>query len=81
MKTFVVLGLVLAMPALVLAQSPLPKEGSGALTSYFTGTLKVLPAGQDFAAITYESFGIVTNDAGQGFLHNASAHCVGGLTT
>lgn len=86
MKTSTTLGLLLLVivtPTFTLAQSPqspLPKEGSGAVTTYFTGTLKSLPMGQDFVAITYEVFGVTTNDAGQGFLHNVSTRCVGGLS-
>ena len=84
MKTFTILGLLLVLvivtPTFILAQSPLPKEGSGANTSYFTGTLKSLPMGQDLVAITYEVFGVTTNDAGQGFFHNVSSRCVGGLS-
>ncbi len=84
MKTSTILGLLLVLVIVTatfsLAQSPLPKEGSGAATSYFTGTLKSLPMGQDFVAITYEVFGVTTNDAGQGFFHNVSSRCVGGLS-
>lgn len=84
MKKSTILGLLLVLvivtPTLTLAQSPLPKEGSGAHTSYFTGTLKSLPLGQDFVTITYEVLGVTMNDAGQGFLHNVSSRCVGGLS-
>jgi hypothetical protein len=71
--------LLLIAPISALAQ-PLPKEGRGAMTSYNTGTVKILAGGQDVAAITYDVLGIITNDAGQGFLHNASYRCVGGLS-
>ncbi len=70
---------LLIAPICALAQS-LPKEGSGTTTIYFTGTVKMLAAGQDLAAITYDVLGVWANDAGQGFLHNASSRCVGGLS-
>ncbi len=68
MKASTILGLLLVLvivtPTFTLAQSPLPKEGSGVLTSYYTGTTKSLPMGQDLVVITYEVFGVTTNDAG-----------------
>lgn len=73
--------LMLITPIYALAQSsPLPKEGSGATTAYYTGTLKNLPAGQDFAVVTYDVLGVIVRDEGQGFLHNASSRCVGALS-
>jgi hypothetical protein len=71
---------LLVTPLYALAQSPLPKEGSGATTSYYTGTIKSLPAGPDLAVLTYDVFGVTTNDASQGFFHNLSGHCVGALS-
>src|SRR5262249_18003998 len=71
----ILLGVVLATTA--TAQTALPKEGTAATTTYFTGTGKAMPVGADRIELTYEVFGIVVNEAGQGFLHHASARCVG----
>jgi hypothetical protein len=82
MRTFTIFGLLLVLivtPTIAFAQSPLPKEGNGATTSYFTGTSKTLAMGKDSVRITYEVLGIVTNDAGQGFAHNVSVRCQGAL--
>ena len=62
------------------AQSPLPKEGSGKTTIYYTGSLKALPAGEDVVAVTYDVLGIVTNNSGHGMFHLLSTQCVGGFT-
>lgn len=81
MKKSIILGslLVIALATVSLAQSPLPKEGSGAMTVAYTGTLKTLALGTDHVRIAYEVFGVATNDAGQGFFHNTSGRCIGGL--
>jgi hypothetical protein len=82
MRTTTIFGLLLVLivtPTMAFAQSPLAKEGNGAFTSYFTGTSKTLAMGKDSVRITYEVLGIMTNDAGQGFAHNMSIRCDGGL--
>ena len=82
MRTSTIFGLLLVLivtPTVAFAQSPLPKEGNGATTGYFTGTVKILPMGKDSVRFTYESMGIVTNDAGHGFGHNVAARCHGGM--
>lgn len=82
MITRAILGLLflMATATYALAQSPLPKKGNGATTASHTGTLKSLALGQDFAVITYDVLGVTMNDAGQGFFHDASSRCVGGLS-
>lgn len=85
MKRCVVLGslrllpLLIALPTWVLAQPALPKEGSGSVTGYYSATAKTLGLGGDQSRSTYESTGIVVNDAGQGFLHSLSVRCLGSL--
>lgn len=80
LKRFVIIALFLAgtSPATAWAQS-LPKEGGGSSTAYYTGAFKTLEAGKDHVSSSYEVLGIVVNDAGQGFLHNAAVRCLGGL--
>ena len=81
MKAYCVLvGLVfIVVAAPASAQSSLPKEGSGSLTAYITSTWKVLTLGpgQERTQGTYEGPGVATNDAGQGFMHNVAARCLG----
>src|SRR5512137_2226450 len=82
MRTPTIFGLLLVLivtPTVAFAQSPLPREGNGALTTYLSGTSKILPMGKDSVRATYEILGIMTNDAGQGFGHNMPIRCDGGL--
>ena len=58
----------------------MPKQGTGKITTYYTGSVKALPAGDDLVAVTYDVLGIVTNSAGQGAFHMVSTHCLGGFT-
>jgi len=81
MKAYYTLGAVLliAVAAPASGQSSLPKEGSGSMTIYVTSTWKTLALGpgQERTQGTYEAPGVVTNDAGQGFLHNVAMRCLG----
>jgi hypothetical protein len=70
----------LLIPGFASAQSPLPKEGTVKTTTYYTGTVKALPAGDDAVAVTYDVLGILINNAGQGAFHFISTQCVGGFT-
>jgi hypothetical protein len=81
MKTTLMIGAALLfVPGFASAQSLLPKEGTVKITTYYTGSVKALPAGDDVVAVTYDVLGIVTSSAGQGPFHLVSTQCVGGFT-
>jgi hypothetical protein len=55
----------------------LPKEGNFATTTYFHDVTDVAEANPGLFMWTFEDYGIVTNDAGSGFMHHMSIHCKG----
>jgi hypothetical protein len=60
----------------------LPKEGSFASTTYFHDIYDAVEATPGIYMWTFEDYGIVTNDAGSGFMHHMSIHCKGhGVST
>ena len=57
-----------------------PKEGVESATSTFYATSKVLPLEEGRMALTYEAFGVMISDTGEGLFHNATARNLGVLT-
>ncbi len=57
-----------------------PKEGVEPNTTTYYSTSKVLPLGEGRMALTYEAFGVVINDKGEGLFHNATLRLLGGMT-
>lgn len=56
----------------------LAKEGTFDLRLAWSGSVEaVIPASRNGDAFIYEFLGVTTNQAGEGFLHNASVRCVG----
>lgn len=56
----------------------LPEEGAFDLRLAWSGTIEArIPAGRDGDAFVYQFLGVATNQAGDGFLHNASVRCIG----
>lgn len=56
----------------------LSKEGTFRLRLAWSGSVEALiPAGRDAQAFVYQFLGVATNQAGEGFLHNASMRCIG----
>jgi hypothetical protein len=76
---------VLLAPALALSQTqppaatPLPREGTVSSIVFSSATLNAMPLGKDRVQYSYESLGISTSQTGEGLLHNASMHCLGGF--
>ena len=80
MKTrlFVILSLitlaVFALGNIARGQS----EVTESVTTSYYGTSKSLPLGSDRIYATWESFGVVLSDTGQGSLfHNVTIRCIG----
>ena len=57
-----------------------PKEGVESVTSTFYATSKVLPLEEGRMALTYEAFGVMISDTGEGLFHNATVRNLGGMT-
>lgn len=55
----------------------LPKEGTFAATTYFHDVSDVVEATPGRYMWTFEDYGIVTNNAGAGFMDHLSIHCKG----
>ncbi len=79
--------MALAALAFMLAQSggfasqataaELAKEGTFSIRAAWSSAWQGFAMGEDRWVSTFDLKGVVTNDAGQGFLHNTSMRCVG----
>jgi hypothetical protein len=47
------------------------------VTTTHYGTSKNLPLGPTAGYMTWESFGVIVSDAGEGLFHNATIRCMG----
>ncbi len=57
----------------------LPKEGSFSYKGFAHGTFAAIAMGEERVQFNYECYGIILNDAGEGFLHLASTHTLGAI--
>jgi hypothetical protein len=77
-KSICILGLGLALLFIfglnVHAQS---NEVTESVTSSYYGTSKMLPLGPDRGYMTWESFGVLVSDTGEGLFHNVTIRCTG----
>jgi hypothetical protein len=79
--------MVLAALAVALAQgggfmhqaraAELAKEGTFSIRAAWSGAWQGFDLDEERWVSTFELKGVVTNDAGQGFLHSASMRCIG----
>jgi hypothetical protein len=72
-------GLVSWLAVAADAPPPIPKEGSGPFLNVLSGTVKAMRLGKDRLQLSYDVMGVSTSPTGEGLLHNASMHCVGGM--
>jgi hypothetical protein len=56
-------------------------EVTESVTTSYYGTYKVLPFGPDRGYATWESFGVVVSDTGEGLFHNVTIRCIGANMT
>lgn len=70
-------GLALVVLAASVAAEELAKQGTFSATYTVSGTSKTTVIGKDRAAYANEFMMVLSNDAGKGFLHNMTAHCIG----
>jgi len=79
----IIVASVLALAVLIafapFSSAEMAKEGSGSAITYMITKYTVLPMGKGVVQINYEGWGISRSDTGEGLVHNASAHVVGGL--
>ena len=62
-----------------MAYAEMAKEGSTSGKTYWITKFTIFPMGKELAQINYEGWGVAVSDTGEGLLHNASSHVVGGL--
>jgi len=55
----------------------LPKEGSFSFKGFAQLTYTAIAMGEERVQLNYEAYGLILNDAGEGFLHLASTHGLG----
>ena len=79
----IILASVLSLFLLVafgsIANAQMAKEGTFSIIDYNSCTAKVIAMGEKRVHCTYEGAGILANDSGKGFLHNAGSHGLGQL--
>ncbi len=75
----VAVGVVSLLAFAAGTPAPIPKEGGGPFVNVLSGTVKFMPLGKDRAQLSYDVMGVSTSPTGEGLLHNASMHCVGGM--
>jgi hypothetical protein len=77
-----VLSLVLLVAFGSIANAQLAKEGTFSIREYASSQeadVQVLAMGEERLHVIYGATGILVNDAGKGFLHNAGSHWLGQL--
>jgi hypothetical protein len=52
-------------------------EVTESVTTSYYGTSKVMPLGTDRMYATWESFGVIVSDTGEGLFHNVTIRCIG----
>ena len=79
----IIVASVLALAVLIafapFSSAEMAKEGSDSGITYAITKYTVLPMGKGVVQINYEGWGINRSDTGEGLLHNATTHVVGGL--
>ncbi len=74
-----ILVLAVSVAFVSFSSAEMAKEGSGSGKTYWTTKFDVLPMGKGLVQINYEGWSVSQSDTGEGLLHNASGHVVGGL--
>ena len=79
----IIVASVVALAVLVafvpFSSAEMAKEGSSSGITYWITKYNILPMGKERVQINYEGWGVSQSPTGEGFLHNASGHVVGGL--
>ena len=80
-KAMLVVAVALVSLVALAAETspPIPKEGGGSSLNILSGTVKVMRLGKDRLQVSYDVMGVSISTTGEGLLHNASVHCVGGM--
>ena len=75
MKQSIALTILLTIFSTIAFAEDLPKSGKYSGRYYWTYDGKVFPVGQDRMILSGNLPGVIFNDAGKGFLHNARLDC------
>ncbi len=75
--TIIILTFFFLVTAATVFSEEMAKEGSSTGKNYVTGTFKVLPMGKEYLQMNYEGAGVIVDDTGKGFLHNAAIYALG----
>jgi hypothetical protein len=78
-KSIVVLSLTVLIVLSLGAEAKAQSEVTETITSFFYVTPKTLPWGTDGAYTSYETFGAVVTDTGEGLFHNATIQGLAGF--
>jgi len=78
-STALILVLLFVATAGPVMAEEMAREGSSTIRAYWTVTMTALPMDKELVQINYEGYGVVVGDTEKSFLHNASAHVVGGM--
>jgi len=73
------LVLAVSVAFVPFSSAEMAKEGSGSGTTHWVTKFNALPMGKGLVQINYEGWSVSKSDTGEGLLHNASGHVVGGL--
>ena len=74
-KLTLLLGLVLLIGfGQNVTASDCPKQGTFSHKLFAHGSYKAIAMGEERVQVNHESYGLILNDAGEGFLHLASTH-------
>ena len=73
------LALAILVAFVPISNAEMAKEGSASGPTYWITKYTILPMGKETVQINYEGWGVSQSPTGEGILHNASCHVVGGL--
>jgi hypothetical protein len=74
-----ILTIVLSVGSASVCAEEIAKEGSSSGKTTWTTHYTLLPMGKARVQINYEGYGVSQSATGEGLLHNASGHVLGGL--
>jgi hypothetical protein len=77
--TSIILVLFLCLNAGTVFSEEIAKEGLNRGKVYWTGSFKSLAMGKAMAQMNYEAYGVNVSDTGEGLLHFAAGHVLGGM--
>ena len=74
-----ILAIAVSVAFVPFSSAEMAKEGSTSGKTCWITKYNILPMGKGVVQINYEGWGVGQSDTGEGLLHNASGHVIGGL--